>query len=135
MFRRFMFSLQRFFYGRNGADQLSFVILLAVLALNFIFTATGLRLIGSIITLVGMAYVMFRMLSKNIGKRRAENAKWLNLWQKIKRIFSKNNYTARDKDHKVFTCHKCKQKLRVPKGKGKINITCTSCGNKFIKKT
>jgi len=74
--------------------------------------------------LVGL---FFRMFSKNLPRRRAENQKWVNWWWRVR---SSSGARARhaDKEHKYFTCKQCKTICRVPVGKGKIIITCPKCG-------
>ena len=73
-------------------------------------------------TLVVVA--LFRMLSRNTYKRYQENRKYLRFMERLK-----------DKEHRHFDCPRCRQPVRVPRGKGKIAITCPKCGEKFIKKT
>ena len=74
-----------------------------------------------------MVFILFRMFSKNLTKRRAENQKWVNWWWRVR---SSSGARARhaDKEHKYFTCKQCKTICRVPVGKGKIIITCPKCG-------
>ena len=69
-------------------------------------------------------FVLFRMFSRNIPARRRENQRFVNFLNRLK-----------DRDNRYFNCPQCHQMVRVPKGKGKINIRCPKCGNKFIKKT
>ena len=65
-----------------------------------------------------------------------ENEKFMSLTAGIRRLFSKEKYMMKQrKDYRIFTCPGCKQKIRIPKGKGKIEITCPKCRTKFIKKT
>ena len=71
-----------------------------------------------------MAIVIFRMLSRNTYKRYQENRKYLTLVERLK-----------DREHRYFDCPRCRQPVRVPRGKGKIAITCPKCREKFIKKT
>jgi predicted RNA-binding Zn-ribbon protein involved in translation (DUF1610 family) len=91
---------------------------------------------GYIPSILLVAYAFLRMFSKNVNKRRSENYKFVMFMQKIKNSFTGffANLKA-SKTHKVFSCPKCSQKLRVPRGKGKISITCSKCGNKFVKQT
>ena len=81
------------------------------------------------LSLMGLIYAYYRVFSRNLSKRQAENYAFLS-W--------KNQCVQRwqqRKTHRFYRCPKCKTVLRVPKGKGKISITCRSCGEKFIKKT
>ena len=69
------------------------------------------------------------MFSRNLEKRRAENAAFLQkIWWPVKRRFASGRQQRMDREHKYFTCPKCKTVCRVPAGKGKIVITCPKCG-------
>ena len=80
-------------------------------------------------------YVLFRMFSKNLYKRREENQKWVNWWWGFKSRRAGARERHADKDHKYFTCKNCKTICRVPVGKGKIVITCPKCGAQIQAKT
>ena len=82
-----------------------------------------------------LAFATFRLFSKNLTKRRAENAKFLELVRPIARKYNVSKSRRQDREHCYFKCPNCGQQLRVPKGKGKISITCRSCGVSFEKKT
>ena len=131
---------QRLFAGRNGPDHISLAVLILALIVDVVFMFTNVKLVGQILSLIIIAYAIFRMFSKNVTQRRTENYKFVAWWSRliggIKGFFARIKYRAQDaKTHKIFKCPNCKQKLRVPKGKGKITITCSKCGNKFTKKT
>ena len=79
--------------------------------------------------------LFFRMFSKNLYKRRAENQKWVNWLWRIKSNQAGAKARHADKEHKYFTCKNCKTICRVPAGKGKIIITCPKCGAKIEAKT
>ena len=83
-----------------------------------------------------LVWGIFRMLSRNIPRRRAENDRFLRFWGPVKAKFrlQKDKWKSR-KTHKFFNCPSCKKNLRVPRGKGKIQITCPKCGERFSKKT
>ena len=124
-----------FMQGRYGADQLYRVMLIggAVLVIlsNFIFEVFFL-LLGWI--LVVLAFV--RAFSKDYSRRYAENQKFLELTGKIRKVFGKQRYVMEQrKDYHIYTCPGCKQKIRIPRGKGKIEIRCPKCGTTFIKKS
>ncbi len=131
-----------FFSGRNGSDALSvFLTALALVtatAASVITTETA-RIIVSLAAAVLIALAAWRMLSRNIAKRRVENERFLSFF----RSFSKDPQKAEEKKrkkeerktHAYFKCPECKKELRVPRGKGKIRITCPHCGHQFIKKT
>jgi len=117
--------------GRYGGDQLGIALLILSILLNlFVFLPAR---IASILLLV-LAFI--RMLSRNIYKRRQENEAFLKLWYPVKsffiRIFKGRPDAA---THKRYRCPKCRQEFRVPKGKGKIIITCPKCGEKMTKRT
>ena len=78
----------------------------------------------------------YRMFSRNYEKRRAENQKFMGMWYRIKNFFRRQKDKMRQgKNFRFFKCPSCKNNLRVPKGKGKIYVTCPRCGERFIKKT
>ncbi|MBR6825446.1 MAG: hypothetical protein IKM59_02755 [Oscillospiraceae bacterium] len=126
-----MTMLRRFMQGRYGSDQLNFALILMVVALSllnnilYIFLGSDL-LYGFLSVLYGavVAFVFYRMFSRNIVLRQSENQRWLGFWARLK-----------DRKHRYFRCPHCKQRVRVPRGKGKISIRCPRCGEKFIRKT
>lgn len=135
-FYRVSSALARFMYGRNGSDQLNMA-LLAVYVLVLLVQAVlsrffVLRMILEFLSLALAAAVLFRSFSKNLARRRAENAAFLNWWLPVKNRFSAARQRRRDREHKYFTCKNCKTICRVPMGKGKIEITCPKCGEKII---
>ena len=136
MFRRFGESVRKFMYGRYGSDQLNIVLLVAAIAvsltnsfLSLIFrnSFVYIRILNPILYLLMLALLgfgIFRMLSRNIYARQKENRKFRQLWTCLT-----------DRKNRYFRCPKCKQMVRVPKKRGKINIRCPKCGEKFIRKT
>lgn len=134
--KRFLFNLgnkiKAFFYGRNGFDDLARHTLVASLVIFLIygFWPRGIvKIILSIVCYGLMGYSYFRVLSKNIYKRVEENRRYTG-WIKM----FKTKWQQR-KTHKFFRCPKCKTWLRLPKGKGKITITCVKCSHRFDKRT
>ncbi|WP_242844301.1 intracellular growth attenuator family protein [Candidatus Soleaferrea massiliensis] len=126
--------LRRFMMGRYGADQLSF----ALLILYFVLTLVSQTIRWPylmLIALLPIAWCFFRMLSRNVQKRYAENLVFLKFWNPVKGWFSRHFGRMRDKTHRYYRCPQCSQQLRVPKGRGKIEISCPKCHTKFIKKT
>ena len=114
---------RRFMQGRYGTDKLNTAILvvgLVACVLSIFFS----HLIFTLISYVMMFWAIFRMLSRNTYKRYQENRKYLQFMERL-----------RDRQHKYYDCPKCRQPVRVPKGKGKIAITCPKCKEKFIRKT
>ena len=136
-------SIARFMYGRNGVDQLSMVLLWGSVAVSLAASlvsgiSDAFAVVGMVISYLSTAMwvvALFRTFSKNIYKRREENSKWLRFWWKIKNAGKGAKERHADKDHRYFTCKKCKAVCRVPVGKGKVVITCPRCGNKIEGKT
>ncbi len=125
----------RFMYGRNGVDHLSRFLVYAALICILLDILLG----GSIFYIIGIAiavYAYFRVFSRNLDKRRAENAKYFQYRNKLTNGF--RNWRERQKqrkDYVFFRCPSCKAMLRVPRGKGKIRVTCRKCGNAFERRT
>lgn len=123
--------LRRMFIGRNGPDHLSFE--LTILAFILSFIPWGYMFIVSIVIIV-IAFA--RMFSKNIEQRRKENYAFLRVVNKPKTWYYKSKVRRKQrKNYKVFKCSECFQKLRVPRGKGKVLIKCSKCGHKMTKIT
>lgn len=139
-FRKIGDAIVRFMYGRNGMDQLNTVLLWGSVIVILLSSLVGKasEAAGTVVYYLGFALwivSLFRMFSKNLYKRREENTKWMQLWWKIKNAGKGAKDRHADKDHKYFTCKKCKAICRVPVGKGKVVITCPRCGNKIEGKT
>ena len=120
-------GLTRFMTGRYGTDKLNTCILTAgviVCIVSIFIPSAAADLALTFIAYGLMFWAMFRTFSRNTYKRYQENRKFLMLVDQLK-----------DRDHRYFSCPKCRQQVRVPKGKGKIAITCPKCREKFIKKT
>lgn len=127
-------ALQRFLYGRYGSDQLNIFLLGAYLVLLLLSTLPGLAVL-ELIALALMVWSLFRILSRNYAARRAENAKFLKMAGPVIRWYRLRRTILRDKEHRYFKCPNCGQQLRVPKGKGKITVTCRGCGASFQEKS
>ena len=137
-FTKLQNALYRFMYGRNGSDQLNVALLVIYLALwlvgGLIASVLNSGVLAAIVNAlmsVLAVIIFFRMLSKNLVKRRAENAKFLAWWYPMKNRLAGMKARRADKAHKYFTCRSCKTICRVPVGKGKIVITCPKCGAKI----
>ena len=131
MFRQFLYRLsagfRRFMVGRYGTDKLNSVLLWTglILCLVSMFLPIGWpNLTVSLLAQAFMIVAVLRCFSRNTYKRYQENRRFLFMLQKIK-----------DREHRYFSCPKCRQSVRVPRGKGKIAITCPNCREKFVKKT
>ncbi len=128
----------RFMYGRYGTDRLNqflSIVVIVCLALSFLF--------GQIFYYLGLICLvieLFRMFSKNTTKRYAENQKYLQMEATVKDKFSGfrrngSQNRSQSKDYHIYKCPGCGQKIRVPRGKGKIVITCRKCGMEFTKRS
>ena len=128
-------KLYRFMRSRYGMDALSGFLTWTgvILMLLDCFVSIGIFYLIGIICFI---YGYVRILSKKYEKRAAQNKWFLDHTLGIRSIFIRRKKDKQaGKDYKVFNCRKCHQMIRVPKGKGKIKITCPKCGNSFIKKT
>lgn len=120
--------------GRYGNDQLNrFLMFLAIgLLVLSLFCGNLFYLLAVAV----MIYAYFRMFSRQTYKRSEENQKYLQLEWKFKNFFKKKkNEFSQLKTHHIYKCPNCKQKIRVPRGKGKIAIRCRKCGTEFVKKS
>ena len=126
---------RNFMIGRYGPDHLNIAMIIVSLLLsllNSIFRFAPLMYISYAI----LALAVFRMLSRNITRRRAENDKFIHYWWPVKTRVSRVVANVKHrKTHRFLKCPSCSNTLRVPKGKGKLQITCPKCGERFIKKT
>ena len=127
-FYKLRWKLQMFMRGRNGADDLGRVTIYGSFVLYIISMLFGSELLY-LVGLAGIIYSTFRMLSKNLYVRREENRKFVT-WLETTRI-----KMAQRKDYKIFKCKGCGRTIRVPRGKGKIEVTCPMCGSKTIHRT
>lgn len=126
--------MQRFMAGRYGNDQLNqFIFIVAIISMVLeIITRQSLFYTLTLVLLI-LAYV--RVFSRNINKRYEENMKFLQKKDAILNKFRKQKYyAAQRRNFHIYTCPQCKQKIRIPKGKGKISITCPKCRTSFIRK-
>ena len=121
--------------GRYGVDELSkfLNIVLLVLLVMSIFIRSGILYLLALGILI---YSYFRMLSRNISKRYEENQKFVNF--RYRNVVKWNNFKkrfAQRKEYRFYHCPQCKQTVRVPRGRGKICITCPKCRTEFVKKS
>lgn len=122
----------RFMQGRYGQDQFGrFLMALGMISiLLHIFISYAPFYY---IAIASLLFGYYRMLSRNFIQRRRENAKYLELKSKVSRLLPERK--ARDPYHRIFKCPGCGQKVRVPKGRGKVAIRCPRCNREFIKRT
>ena len=130
---------RRFLQGCYGTDQFSGFLAWTALILWIISRMTKYFFLGRLCLTVAVLlilYVDFRILSKNHGKRYQENEQYLIMTGKVRRYVQKwQHQWQMRQEHRIFTCPSCKQKIRVPKGKGKIAITCPMWRTEFIKRS
>lgn len=132
-------KLIRFMQGRYGVDQLSKFLLivgLIVVVLSSFFPAVAVSMVFYLLGWVLVIYCYFRVFSRNVPKRYAENQAFLAKTYRIRAFFQKQkNIWQQRKVYHIYTCPSCKQKIRIPRGKGKIEVRCPKCGTTFIKKS
>ena len=133
MFQNLKYKFAQFMQGRNGMDQFSQflnIIVMTLLILSLFIRWAPIYWVG----LALLVYMYFRIFSKNIPKRSMENQKFCNMRYdfNVKKNKWKKEWEQR-KIYRFFRCPMCKQKVRVPKGRGKICITCPKCKAEFIK--
>lgn len=126
--------LSRFMAGRYGTDQLNTALLVTYLALYLISLFTDWTFLYWI-ALVLVFVTLFRCLSRKVDSRRAENAKFMQLVRPIQRGFRNFRSRVKDREHRYFKCPRCRQQMRVPRGKGRITVHCRSCGATFEEKS
>lgn len=115
--------------GRYGTDSLNKALLIAAVVCLLLGWLGGSYIaawmnVFNLLAYVPLIWSIVRMYSRNIEARRRENA----AWQRLRSCL-------RDRNNRYFRCPRCRQTVRVPRGKGKINIRCPKCGERFIKKT
>ena len=127
--------------GRYGVDDFSRFIMgvaLTLIILTMVVTMFN-RNVGSILDFLGIAaivYAYFRIFFRNIQQRYAENQKYLQMTSKFRLRFNKEkNLMKQRKTHHIYSCPGCGQKIRIPRGKGKIEIECPKCHTKFVKRS
>lgn len=132
---KFKDRVARFMYGRYGLDQLSRLLMFVALAM-LIITLFWHNPFMYFLAVALMVYTYFRMFSRNISKRYSENQAYLKVRYKVTGRLNRFKFRMKDrKTHRIFKCPGCSQKIRVPKGKGRISIKCPKCRIQFTKKT
>ena len=134
-FRNIGNALARFMYGRHGIDKLSLTALWTAIILDLLGAFTKTPLVGATLSILSTAlsiWAIFRCLSKNLARRSAEER----LFQEkiswpVRRFFRDLKTRIKDREHKYFTCPTCHTMCRVPRGKGKLIITCPRCGRQI----
>lgn len=127
-------GFQKFMTGRNGPDELSLALLIASLVVMLVSSLTGsivLNLLGTVLYIV----IIFRIFSRNVEKRYAENQKYLTFSRKVRTNCSQGWVRLKNsKKYKYFKCPQCHSWLRLPRKVGEVTVTCGKCGHAFKKK-
>ncbi|MFI3326095.1 MAG: hypothetical protein R3Y35_07955 [Clostridia bacterium] len=127
-------KISRFMMGRYGTDKLNIVLIIVAFVISLIGNLFDVIFIV-LISYAIMGYVIFRIMSRNIPARQKEYYTFIGIWTPIEKWFKiKKRAFDERKTYKYFKCPNCKQYLRAPKGKGKINVTCQKCHKQFTKK-
>lgn len=127
-------KLINFMVGRYGMDNLNKFLWWCGIAIWFVGFVFGVGVLSKLALAFFIIYV-YRLLSKNYNQRYNENQIYLKHTERLRnRVADIKKKHLYKKTHKIFKCPKCKKSLSVPRGKGKIEISCP-CGNKFCKKT
>ena len=129
--------MARFMYGRNGADQLCWAILIAELVLSLLAGLVNNRYFSAFAHYASLflcVYLFFRLFSRNLEKRRAENARFMAWWGPKQSALRGAKARRADKEHKYVKCS-CGAYCRVPRSIGTVELTCPKCGKKQIVKT
>lgn len=136
MFKRIGNAIRRFMYGRYGSDQLNLALLITAITISLtnsiLATALSVSVVYTniispvlyLLTTLLLVLCLVRMFSRSIYRRQQENKVFLRFWNRL-----------RDRKNRYFSCPNCRQVVRVPRHRGKINIRCPKCGEKFIRKT
>ncbi len=130
-----MNKFREFMYGRYGFDQFSRALVVVSLLLS-VFTIFIKASWLTLLLYIPLIYVFYRMMSKDIQRRTKENMAYCRMANSVKkRLTNLKLSLVGTKTHAYYKCSKCKQTIRVPRGKGKICITCPRCKAEFIKRT
>ena len=124
-------------YGRNGVDALSWALVVLEVVLSLLSSFIHVRGVSQALYSVSTALqcgVRLRMVSRNLARRQAENAKFLTWWTPKANAIRGARARRADKAHKYVRCS-CGAYCRVPRGVGKIELTCPKCGRKKVIKT
>ncbi len=122
-------------YGTYGPDSMNRFLLGSAVAVMLISVFTRWEFLY-VIALATLIYAYFRMFSKNYARRYAENQAFIKHTSKIRTFWSsQRNMMVQRKNYHIYKCPGCRQKIRIPRGKGKIAVRCPKCNTEFIKKS
>ena len=135
MMNRIRYKLSQFMQGRYGVDNLS-RFLSAVLLVYLLVTMFLPFPYSSALSLVMVAVIYLRTFSRNIPKRYEENRKFLHLRDRVSSFFRNfRSDFAQRREYHIYKCPRCSQKIRIPRGKGRIMVRCPRCGDEFKKRS
>jgi hypothetical protein len=128
--------------GRNGYDPLmkaEAIVIWCIAFVGFFFVLGQVKVVEIIclvLIIIVSGHICFRFFSKNLPKRQAEN-EWYAMWRYRRAVdeMRKRQEIAQTPYYRFFNCPQCKQRVRIPKGHGRICITCPKCHKEFIKRT
>ena len=123
-------------YGEYGPDDLGRFTLWTglVLLILTMFIRSPVRVIFDLLWIADLAFCWFRLLSRDHAARRRENQKFLSATARLRRWFNREKtMMSQRKEYHFYSCPGCGQKIRMPRGKGRVEITCPKCGQRFIK--
>lgn len=148
---KFKEKLYRFAYGRNGVDELYYfglILMIVFMVADFVLqivlpegtvkTVVGLCL--SAASMITFIWSIFRVMSRNLFKRRRENANYIKMRRAVKRFFTGNtssrtkSYNRDDMTYIFRDCTKCASTLRLPRKAGKHKVKCPRCSHSFYVK-
>ena len=127
----------KFMAGRYGTDRLNQFMLIVLLVCDVINLFIRNGYVSILLTsweVLLIVFIYIRMFSRKLTKRYAENQKYLAVENKVRHFFGQKKYIQQQrKDYHIYSCPSCKQKIRIPKGKGKVSVRCPKCGTEFVK--
>lgn len=135
MLNQFKRSIARFMIGRYGPDPLNNTLNVILFILLFWSLLDPRNQLLRWLYLIVFVTLMFRFLSKNKAKRRAENALFMKWTRSIRSRYRVIVFNLKDRNHKVYICPQCNAKVRIPSGHGKVAITCPHCRHEFTKRS
>ncbi|HOO28352.1 MAG TPA: hypothetical protein PLU43_07790 [Lachnospiraceae bacterium] len=128
-------KFRRFMTGRYGTDQFSQFLMVAALLIMLMSLFVRVNVIYWI-AIVLIIYAYFRVFSRNYSKRYSENQMYLKYSFRVRNFWGKIKYKVMQrKQYHIYRCPNCRQKIRIPRGKGKIEIRCPKCGTEFVKRS
>ncbi len=121
--------IRRLMEGRNGSDQLGLTVLVVSLILSFV-PYTGL------LSLAGLGYCVFRIMSRDTARRQAENQAFLDRTADVRRRFGQWTTRLKNrKEYKYHRCTKCHTLIRLKRGQGERHLKCPRCGQEYTCRT